>query len=244
MKAIARVIVCYNNSIQLGQMIETLHSEKNTIVYNFIDNTNQRFPSAASAYNHAIQEQIPSDVIIFCHQDIRFSRDSIDIIVDACLKDKNTLFGTAGVKNEGRLNWGGIISTLDGAKMNWSSNDENNTVSVFVLDECIIAGHVSLFNKVSFDEDVCYNWHLYSADLCLQCHAVGAPVKIIDMKVKHLSPGHVNWAFIKTEGRLAHKYRKNYKIISHTNGWTYTGFLKRHLQLMYRFIKYRWWNLK
>ena len=241
---VVQIIVCYNDANQITELNRTVVFDEGSIRLTYLDNRNRSFPSAAAAYNYALKSSDKSvDVIIFCHQDIRFSDKSIWLISEACLNEKNTLFGVAGVRNEGNKNWGKTISTLNGTRTNWPPDEEEKYTTVFTLDECLIAGHRSVFEKVTFDEKICDGWHLYATDLCLQCHLAGIEVKVLDAQVQHLSPGHVDKAFIKTEGKLAKKYQKNFEIISHTNGWTYTNPVKRGLLLGYRWLKYRWWKM-
>ncbi len=247
------LVVVYNNSEQLQELQRSITVPSDVIIEEvFLDNRENKYPSAASVYNYALQKKVSGDIIVFSHQDIRFHEDSIKKIAEMCESEQETLFGVAGIENLGKKNWGGIISTLDGAVMNWPDPKENGldrfgnksgyARSVFVLDECLIAGHRNVFEGLSFDESVCSGWHLYAADLCIQCHQRGMPVKVMDAGVKHLSSGHVDRAFIACEGRLARKYKKQYAILSHTNGWTYTDPVKRKVQLLYRFFRYRWWR--
>lgn len=233
------IIVCYNDLEQVSLLKDCICSSEATVEFMPLDNREHAFPSAAKAYNYALQRiSEKAEAIIFCHQDIRFSKRSIDLIADACLEEKDTLFGVAGARNEGRKNRGKTISTLVGEAANWSPAETGTYAPVFSLDECLIAGHRSVFERVSFDEKTCDGWHLYAVDLCIQCHLKCIDVKVMDAEVRHLSRGHVDRAFIRTEGKLAKKYRKDLKMITHTNGWTYTNPLKRVIVLIYRKIRY------
>ena len=60
--------------------------------------------------------------------------------------EQNTLFGVAGIKNLGSKNKEGIISTLIGARPPKVCT-EGQYISVFPLDECLIAGHRSVLKK-------------------------------------------------------------------------------------------------
>lgn len=236
-----KIIVCFNDLNQINALADTLYTEESISVERvFLDNRNHAFSSAAQAYNTALKNDSSTDVFIFCHQDIRFSRESICLISDACMAEQNSLFGVARVHNNGSDNWGKTVSTLRDGVMNWPSGSQY--VDVFSLDECLLAGYKKVFDQVSFDEKVCDGWHLYGTDLCIQCHLLKKGVKVMDAKVAHLSHGKVDRAFIKTEGALSKKYRKEFTIISHTNGWTYTNPIKRDAMLLYRYFRYKWWK--
>lgn len=240
------IITVFNDEAQYEQLVSGVKDQAGPVEIQLsfvqLDNRSHRFSSAAEAYNYAIENYMDCDVAVFCHQDVRFSAKTIDRVINACLEEPNCLFGAAGVENKGKQNWGKIISSLQGKELNWNPGQSEKTV--FVLDECFIAGNRKVFENLRFDEKTCDGWHLYAADFCIQCHLKGIDVKVIDVGVQHLSNGQVDKAFYRCEKKLALKYRREYKLISHTNGWSYTDPFKMVCQRAYRYVKYRWWKLK
>ncbi len=107
------------------------------------------------------------------------------------------------------------------------------------MDECLICGSRELFSQLRFDEETCDGWHLYAAELSMQCQVRGNPVKVFDADIVHLSGGDPDKSFYSCEKKLAIKYRAHFSIISYTCGWAYTNPIKYSLLTLYRKIRYR-----
>lgn len=235
------IITVFNNAELVEQMMKTVAESAGTLSCNFyaIDNTgNARFNSAAAAYNSILDVAPDEEVLVFCHQDILFLRNSIQTIYDLCINNINTLFGSAGVKNDGKDKR--IISSMAEVQEgnNFKTLQKQTTMEVFTLDECLICGNRVLFETMRFDEQVCDGWHLYAAELCMQCHVQGIEVKVFDADIVHLSRGSVDSYFFACERRLVKKYRKCFPVISYSCGWTYTNPLLYNLLLVYRRLRY------
>ena len=226
------IVVVYNNETLLEQMKDSIISKdaSGSLSYEVIalDNTRGRFKSAAEAYNYALDNLCGAKCVVFCHQDIIFKEHSLQDIYDICSVNDRTLIGAAGVMNNRHNGWnaGATISAMsegkDGIKK-YDSLSKGTTREVFTLDECLIAAHRELFDEVRFDPVVCDGWHLYAVDLCLQCHLKGIRVLVYDANIIHLSGGNLNKSFYACESKLARKYRRDYKEICYTCGWTYTN---------------------
>ena len=236
------IVSVFNNLELVEQMISTAKETCGQYKCQFfaIDNRdNKRFSSAAAAYNSFLDNMPDVDVIIFCHQDILFLKDTIKNIYSLCEAQPNTLFGSAGVLNH-RVDKGRIISSMSMIQEGWcyTTLKKGTTQDVFALDECLICGNRELFTNLRFDEDVCDGWHLYAVELSLQCQVKGLKVKVFDADIVHLSGGVQGKDFYSCEKKLARKYRKYYPLINYTCGWTYTDPLRYFVLHTYRKIRY------
>lgn len=202
-----------------------------------LNNQEKEYSSAADAYNYAIKNLSSTcQCIIFSHQDIVFFDNTIVDIYEHCMSEPSTIFGSAGVKNKKRSN---IISSMHQIKEGWRySSLINREEEVFTLDECLIACNKKVVDKIQFDPISCSGWHLYAADFCINGILNGFSVKVIDADLLHLSPGHIDKAFIVTEKKLAKKYKSQYEVLTFTNSYTYTNFLLRNILCWYRILKY------
>lgn len=241
MKDIALITV-YNKQKLYDEMLSSFRNccrdeyQYQIIALENINNSN--YHSAASAYNYALDKLCDAKVCIFCHQDILFFRDSIRSIFNLCKDDASTLYGAAGVDNNGHSKQ--IISSMHQSAEGWKyqSLKEGEIKSCFTLDECLFACNFDLFKNIRFDEVTCDGWHLYAAELCLQCHLKGFEVKAFDAEVLHLSGGNPDHSFYECERRIVKKYRKVFSLLTFTTGWAYTNTLKYGFLRIYRFLRY------
>lgn len=235
MKKISLVAV-YNKPEVLKEMTDSAQMQKNVEVELItLDNTDNRFTSAAQALNYGTA-QAHGEVIVFLHQDIEFlSDDVLEYIYDYAVKNPKTVFGAAGV---GDMNQGEDLKILTTMK-NYTKTIDKPT-KAFVLDECLIACHISCMEQLTFDEELCDGWHLYGADLCLQAidHA-GMSVYAIPMNVWHKSGGCADTSYFDTQDKLAEKYKDYHKVVNTTNGFAYTNPLKRKFYRTYRKLRYK-----
>lgn len=237
------IISVYNNKKLNEQMLESALESKGELscLFYSVDNTdNAQFHSAAEAYNSVLNVLPNTEVLVFCHQDILFLHNSLQTIYDLCSNNKKTLFGAAGVENVGHGDKARIISSMAAEQEGWNFTTlpKGTTQDVFTLDECLICGSRELFETLRFDEQVCDGWHLYAAELCMQCHVKGIDVKVFDADIVHLSGGTTDSSFYACEKKLVKKYRKNFPIISYTCGWAYTNPVRYAFLKMYRRLRY------
>ena len=240
MKKISLISV-YNKPEILSDMVKSAEKQKNVCLdFVLIDNTKMTYSSAAKALNYGVKKSV-GDVLVFLHQDIEFMSEFVlEYIFDYAVKNKNTVFGAAGVAQKGTEKYeAGLLSTM------WVSQDKRidsitKPEKVFTLDECLIACHKDCFEKIRFDEELCDGWHLYGADLCLQAQDfAGFNVEVVPLDVWHKSPGNADKSYFITQNRLAKKYKKYHKVINTTNGYQYTSQPKRLLLNFIRALKYR-----
>ena len=232
------IIVCYNNNDLYSDMQRSIQERGGSgVKWNIIgiDNTENSFKSAAEAYNYALKKS-NGDCVVFCHQDILFLEGSLATIAQKCLSFPKTLWGAAGVKKAGE-----IISNMYCVReeRKYGTLQEGNDAPVQTLDECLIAGHRSLFEKFPFDEETCYAWHLYAVDLSIQCILSKYEVKVFDANIIHLSGGNMDYTFWESEKRLAKKYQGKINKINTTCCWTYTHPFLFMLLRFYRRIRHK-----
>lgn len=237
------VVTVYNNAVLLNQMLESMNNVKGniaiqTVCINNIDN--QGFTSAAAAYNHAVEHLCDADIYVFCHQDIVFLDGIFERIIELCKGETHTLFGAAGVKNTGHGGKNRIISSMAVIQEGWNYKtlEKESIEDVFSLDECLIAGHRNVFEKVRFDDITCSGWHLYAADLSMGCHLKGISVKVFDANIIYLSGGNQDKSFYDIEKKLVNKYRKHFSVISYTCGWAYTNPVLYEALKLYRKMRF------
>lgn len=240
MKKISLISV-YNNELLLKQMKHSAEMQKEVFVdYVLIDNRLNKFSSAAAALNYGIT-QVKSEVVVFLHQDIEFLDEMVlESIYDFAVSHQNTIFGAAGVTSKNNKDYTQtLLSSMFSGPNRSKNNGLDSPQECFTLDECLIACHRSIMNKLAFDEIICDGWHLYGADLCLQAQITdGLNVMAVPMNVWHKSNGNADTSYFITQNRLAKKYRGRFRIINTTNGYQYTGSFKRFFINLYRKIVY------
>lgn len=241
MKKISLITV-YNNKEMLDEMLASAEKQKNVdIDYVMIDNRKNTFSSAAAALNYGTAKA-KGDVFVYLHQDIELLSDNaLEQIYDFALNNNNVIFGAAGVKRRYNKSYDiQILASMYAGPDKQQYNTLDNYTECFTLDECLIACHKDCLNKLSFDEIVCDGWHLYGADLCLQAGLIpNLKVMVLPMPyVWHKSNGNADKSYRDTQDRLARKYKGKYRIINTTNGFQYTGTLKRSLMNTYRKLRY------
>lgn len=234
------IVVVYNDKALVDQLNNSLKDTNVLYKLYAIDNTAGKFKSAASAFNYALKEKIvrSAEVLIFCHQDIIFKKNSLEVIYSICKENHQILIGAAGVENKGSHSQ--IISSMSLEKEGWKYRTliEGTIKDVFTLDECLIACHRDVLEKVQFDSEVCNGWHLYVADLCIQCQIKGIKVAVFDADIVHLSHGNTDNDFYICERKLAKKWRKDFRKISYSCGWTYTNPILYWMLHIYRKVKF------
>lgn len=177
-----------------------------------IDNTDNKFTSAASAYNYSIKSLCNGDIYVFCHQDIVFNEGVLEKIEEICSKEKNWLIGAAGVRNEENRN---VISSIEDPYGHYKTL-KGEAEEVFSLDECLIAGHKDIFTRLMFNDVLCDGWHFYTVEFCLRCHKNGIKVMVFDANIKHLSGGNVDDSFYKYIEKISDAYRNDFEWVATT----------------------------
>lgn len=201
-----------------------------------IDNSCNRFNSAAAALNYGFS-QSTSSIVVFLHQDIiLYDQETIDRVVAAA--EKGYIAGFAG-----RLSSGGkVVSVIsDGEKKDRTYDYDFNGkdwVEVLTCDECFIAMNRETYEKVGgFDQDNFDGWHLYVVDLTLRANDRSIPVVVVRANAWHRSHGTMDKEFDRYKNILRKKYKDDYQKIYYPCGWTYTSSLKYYGRYFARSIK-------
>jgi len=235
------VVCVYNNQDILNNwLLESL--KKQTIKFELVtlDNTRNRFKSAAEALNYG-GNQAKSKYIMFVHQDVDLSSstwlEDVEKMLDSILG-----LGVAGVAGaseeehpvEGRCRTIIRHGVPPRPVVTTPSNILKNPEKVQTLDECLVIVPRSVFNVLTFDEEVCDNWHLCAVDYCLSARKLGFDSYAIPMFIYHRSTGELTDLFqiilclgqypkgyYQTLKKLLKKHKNQVKQIHTTTGsWT------------------------
>ena len=182
-----------------------------------IDNTDNKFCSAAEALNFAVDKS-KGDYIVFVHQDILFEKnDVLEKIYEYVRMLPDKILGAAG-KNDKN---GTITNIKHGIPPRQAGEIRvNGFEKVQTLDECLFIIPKNLFYKVNFDEKSIKNWHLYAVDYCLEAAKLDIESYVIDLNgVYHRSSGFsMNEHYYSTLRNIAKKHRNTTKYIYTTMG--------------------------
>ncbi len=215
------VVCVYNNEDILNDyLLDSLESQTADYELILIDNTENKFKSAAEALNHG-GKKAKGTYIMFVHQDIDLSSDN-------WLKDTEKMLNS--LTNIGILGVAGNCENVKGTTTIIKDGDPpklagpnylNEITESQTLDECLIIVPKSVFNILHFDEMVCDDWHLYAADYCLSIKKLGYKVYIAPIFVYHLSPGYsMSENYYLTLNKILKKHRNNYnEIFTNTGCW-------------------------
>ena len=203
------VICVYNNKKQYEeQLVASLANQDCEYELIGIDNTDNKFSSAAGALNYGVN-QSKGDVLIFSHQDIyikgfselnRFSEMVAGLPV-------GNIVGTQGAKYPSKNH----ISNITSGEKYISDNVCDFTEELYEVD-CVDEGFFGIkretWNKHRFDEKLCDDWHLYSVELCLNAKNNGYKVYVCPINLHHFSKGKITISYMKGMKRLCAKYRR------------------------------------
>ena len=198
------VICVYNDELVFHNCLSrSLSSQKYEFEFVPVDNTENRFESAAEALNWGGRLAI-GDFLMFVHQDVDLRSDSWLKSTEALLKSLPNL-GIAGVaganENEAPFKERCTNTITHRPPSNFRSGVTHGPRRepwgipirepelVQTLDECLVIIPKSAFNVLQFDEVTCSNWHLYAVDYCLSIATRGFAVYAIPSDVYHQSKG-------------------------------------------------------
>lgn len=158
-----------------------------------IYNTNGLY-SASTALNIGI-DTAKSDILIFCHQDVRLLFDWF-CVLDKLIDNDWAILGSAGIALQYGINdigyWGGAISTDTVAVGSvWHSDDIESQpywdgikelTRVHCVDECLFA----IRKSTGLRFDTIFNgFHFYGIDICLQARAAAYNVCSAHLPIIH-----------------------------------------------------------
>ncbi len=232
------IICVYNNKDVLDEHLLKLDTQTTYYDLILIDNTTEKFKSAAEALNFG-GKKAKGEYLMFIHQDFDLCSDTW--IEDAeKIMDKLENVGVAGVA--GKYNRNLISNIKTGYPPVLAGPIQiKGPEKVQTLDECLFIIPKEIFNKIQFDEAVCDNWHLYATDYCLAVKKTGYDVYVLPLGGYHASPGYsfTPEAYYSTLKKLVKKYKGDYKwIYTSTGSWStvYPLFLQIAYQKLYYWL--------
>ena len=182
-------IVCvYNNQRLLADfLLDSL--SRQTIPYELItiDNTENKFTSAAQALNCG-GRKARGKYIMFVHQDIR-------LCSTGWLRDAERMLGSLpnlGVVGiAGRREGSCILANLTNGTPPTAVGTQIGAepVAVQTLDECLTIVPRDVLNVLQFDEITCDGWHLYAVEYCVSSTLLGFALYVLPFHTYHASQG-------------------------------------------------------
>lgn len=214
-------IVCvYNNKEILNKfLINSLKNQTADYELILVDNTQNRFKSAAKALNYG-GKQASNEYIMFLHQDVDLSSDSWLEDTENMIKLPDV--GIVGVAGNCE-NIDGIITIIedDDPPKLAGPNNIYEIMEVQTLDECLIIIPKNVFEILEFDEKICDDWHLYATDYCLSVKKLGLKTYLIPKYIYHRSPGYsMSENYYLTLAKIIKKHKNFKKICTNTGCWS------------------------
>lgn len=210
------IICVYNNrEILNNYLLKSLENQRTEYELILIDNTENRYKSAAEALNFGA-EKAEKKYLMFVHQDMVLCSDNWLMDTERLVEnlEKPGVIGVAGKKSRKTLS----NMLHDYPPVSAGNILINKPVKVQTVDECLAIIPRKLFLDQKFDEITCDNWHLYMVDFCLSLPAE-YNVYVIPTKSYHRSPGYsFSPSYYQTVRKLLRKHGKTYKWIYTTAG--------------------------
>lgn len=235
------VICVYNNQDILKNYL-LVGLKKQSIDFEFIgvDNTNNTFKSAAQALNYGFNES-SGKFLVFVHQDLLIlDNNFLEKVVRYFLELGDIIMGIAGNKFGDPNVYSNIEHSVYGRKVGFYQVID--PVIVDTLDEVFFSLPSDIFRKVMFDELICFHWHLYALDLCLNLKLYNISSIVISCNAFHLSNGKLDKNFFSTLKLLIAKHKNNFKQITttcvniHTNDYSMYAFVLKNELLKFKLV--------
>ena len=226
---IVSVICCFTSEEALAYLADSLDEQTLPCERIFVDNQENRFTSAAAALNYGATKAT-GDLMLFCHQDIRF-KDShaLEDLVTSCDELQiGDVGGVAGAIRAGHRKVTKTNITHSPQEVRYDRRDWFYTsyIEVESVDECVIALRRETWEVAPFDERLCDGWHLYAVERCLLARATGCRALAFDARINHLSvSGTMDKAFFACLRKLVAVYGAAFDAIVATTGYWSCRFL-------------------
>ncbi|OUN46634.1 hypothetical protein B5G20_06625 [Collinsella sp. An7] len=216
------IICVYNNLEQYGRLVESIGCLDCQVELVGLDNRNNKWKSAASAYNEGVR-LAHAPVLLFSHQDIVFLGSSfVSDFLKRAGSNESEIIGVAGARltddGHGRFMCSGMYQ---GSKL-WRHHTALVPTSAQTLDECLFGCSAKVFDCLSFDDEACDGWHFYAVDFCLQAGLAGMAVTVLPADVIHESGGTRDASYYLAQEKIKEKYASVFEAIPTTCGWTRT----------------------
>lgn len=208
------IICVYNDEEVLEKyLLESLKTQNEEYELILIDNRNHEFNSAASALNYG-GKKAKGEILLFVHQDVEFYENNLKDIKYYFENCQN--LGIAGVQGVSEENYGRITTNIVSGipKSTVSDYSITDITETQTLDELLLIIPKEVFGKYQFDEETCYDWHLYGADYCLNIKQKGYSVVLFPITLYHVSEGgSMSLEYFKTLKKVLNKYKYDYNRI-------------------------------
>lgn len=210
-------IVCvYNNDkILKNNLLKGLENQTVEFELITVDNTRNRFKSAAEALNYG-GGKAKGKYIMFVHQDVELPSNSSLGNVEKILEEVSDLgiAGVAGMSEKGRNNKERRRFGAKSQEVNLVQKPEE----VQTLDELMLIIPNPVFRKLKFDEAIFDGWHCYGVDYCLCTRQLGLKAYIIPAFIHHRSLQRNTENLLMYQKKLYDKHKKRHRVIFSTTG--------------------------
>jgi hypothetical protein len=183
-----------------------------------LDNSEQRFSSAAKALNFGAQ-QANGDLLVFVHQDVCFKDAAAlaDLVAEAAKIENLGVAGVGGCDAGGK-----VFSSIVHGEPPIPAGHVSLTLAreAHTLDECILLVPKTVWHDHRFDEKTCDSWHLYGVDLSLETQRHGLKVVVLPARLHHRSRGLLTRSYFRGIRRVARKYRELGHIQTTMGSWS------------------------
>lgn len=244
MKSKISFICCYNNQEELNSLLldsyDRFCSGLDCNIF-LIDSKAKGYKSAAEAYNKEIESNYDQmgDILIFLHQDIAFDNINFVNSIIRELEKEDAVVGFCGMGEDRKvysnLKYRVTNQFIVGKQINVAREVES-------LDECCFATTKSLWNRVRFDENVCFHWHLYATDFCYTAKdSQKARIVLLSDVIYHKEDAGgglmTDSFYLRTMWRLMRKNRTRRDMILTPCYIVSTDVVKGGLKLLRTFVK-------
>lgn len=217
------VVCVYNNRQILNNcLIKSLENQNCDYELILVDNTQNKFNSAAKALNYG-GHQAKEDYIMFVHQDMELNSPTWLSDVEEMLNSMENV-GVAGVAGKkGRTPRSNMKHGTPPRSVGIFPQD--GPIEVQTVDECLAIVPRRVFQETPFNEETCQGWHLYLADYCLSLKTNGYNVYVVPQSSYHLSAGDsFSDDYYQTVRKLMKKHKSDYEWIYATTGNWHTTY--------------------
>jgi hypothetical protein len=230
------VVTVYNNEQKLNEnLLDSLRNQTANFELTKLDNTNNKFKSAAEALNYGGMKS-RGKYVMFVHQDVKLSDEHWLNRVEKILEGIPDL-GVAGCS--GKDANGQAKGFIDDSGQKWGK-PLNKPTLVQTLDESVLIIPKDVFDRLRFDSQNFNGWHGYGADYSLSVTELGLNAYVIPAFIHHYSsssrrkPSSIRGLF-EAQEKLIIKHRRNHKCIYMTCGFLPTSptLLLKHPKLIY-----------
>jgi len=225
------IVTVYNDERILDRyLLNSLRNQTAKFELITLDNTNNKFRSAAEALNYGGRRS-NGKYIMFVHQDVKLSGEDWLNRVEKTLECIHDL-GVAGCS--GMDIAGHAKGFIDDNGRLWGKPIDKPTI-VQTLDESVLIVPKEVFNRLQFDSQTFNGWHGYGADYSLSVIKIGLKAYVIPAFIHHYSPSSrrkpsLIRGLFEAQEKLILKHRRNHKYIYTTSGFLPTSltFLLKH----------------